>query len=244
MSTVNLLPDDYVLKRAQKRANVLIAVLFVAVMAAVVGAVVASKQSNKHTQEARDRVNKAYEEAAKLVSQVQQLEIKRSAMLTKAEHSALLVEKVPRSYLLAMIANALPPAASITKLQLETKELDNKVDQFAISPKGIRKGAPQGLSAKMPERLLYRMEARITGLTATDVDVAKLIANLARNPSVDSVDLVYSQEKVIDKLAIREFQINVVLKTSADTLQEQTDSRKDLLTSKTAAPGLKGTVKP
>ena len=35
----------------------------------------------------------------------------------------------------------------------------------------------------------------VTGQAATDVDVARFIANLARNPLLANVDLVYSEER-------------------------------------------------
>jgi len=220
MSTVNLLPDDYTSMRAQRRANAFISGLFAVVMAGVLTAAAVSQQSNMHTVEAGERTNKSYEEAAKLIGQVRQLEVKRSEMLTKAEHSALLVEKVPRSYLLALVTNALPKGASITRFELVTRQVQAEENRTPAPGKGVRKGKPaQPSSGTSQERPETKVEAQITGLAATDVEVAKLIANLARSVLMDSVDLVYSQEKLMDEVAVREFQIKVVLRPDADVIQ-------------------------
>jgi len=226
MTTINLLPDDYMLKRAQQRANVFIAVLFTVVMGSIISASVVSEESNHHTQEARDRVNKSYEEASKLINQVQQLEVKRSILLTKAKHSAMLVEKVPRSYLLALVANAMPKGTSIVKFELDAKQLVAGRNQIQAAAKGVRKGkAPQAAAEQPSEAPPAKVEVKITGLAVTDVDVAKFITNLASNVLVDTVDLVYSEEKVIEKVAVREFQVKLDLKPNADVLQLRDSQR-------------------
>ena len=57
-----------------------------------------------------------------------------------------------------------------------------------------------------------RVIVTVTGLAGTDVQVAKYIANLAGNPLINNVDLIYSQETVIDDFTtVRQFQITVEL---------------------------------
>jgi len=58
----------------------------------------------------------------------------------------------------------------------------------------------------------------VTGLAGTDVEVAGLIATLARSPLIQGVDLVYSEEKVINQTPVRAFQVRVELKADGDAV--------------------------
>ena len=217
MSSVNLLPEDYIAWRKQKRASLLCAVLFAVVMIGVLSAAVVSQQSRQHTREVRDRVDQAYQDAQKLITQLQQLESWRGQMLKKAVLTASLQETVLRSYLLATVTKALPPGGSILKFELIAKHT-----KILRSPKGAntryrRSSAKRGSRAEQLTRL--ETTITVTGLAGTDVEVAKFIAAMARERLMASVDLVYSQEKEIDKVIVREFQVTMRLRPDAQFIQ-------------------------
>jgi Tfp pilus assembly protein PilN len=216
MSTINLLPDDYIQESSQRRANVMCLILFAITMTAVVGAVVYCEQRGKGIRAVRDQVDVAYSQAARQLVQMQQMESRRLDMLDKAQTISALLEKVPRSHLLGVIANALPENTSIYKLEVDSRRI--------VSAPAAAKSPPTKAetlaAAKVPKVAATVVTIDIVGLAGTDVDVAKLIANLARNPLTASVDLVYSQEKMIEKTPVREFQIHVDLKNSADALTD------------------------
>jgi len=221
MSTINLLPKEYLRRRAHRRANVLFLILFAIVMAGVIGAETASQRKVQHTLEVRDHVDTAYTAAARLIKQLQQLQSQRQTMLRKAELTASLLERVPRSYLLAMIANALPENTSLVEFELETLHETAKFEKTSRDAKGTkRKGSKLTTT---PRKDLHKpppttVIMKVTGLAGTDVEVARLIANLARNPLIASVDLVYSEEKLIGKIPVRKFQLKLELKPNADVL--------------------------
>ena len=58
----------------------------------------------------------------------------------------------------------------------------------------------------------------VKGKAATDVQVARFIASLARHPLTDMVDLSYSKQSPDKVQASREFQLTVQLKANADAL--------------------------
>jgi Tfp pilus assembly protein PilN len=212
MSTINLLPDDYLTRRARRRANVLCLALFGAVMIGIVSAYLASEQSFRHTLEVRDRVEKAYAEAARLIRQMQQLEVQKRRLLEKAERTSSLQERVPRSYLLGVIANECPPYTSLARVSLNL----HRVATARRSPGGSAKHAAAARHSAQPS---CSVRLTLSGLASTDVQVARLIANLARNPLLRSVDLVYSKEKLVDKrVRVREFQITLDLEPHVDVL--------------------------
>ena len=217
MSTINLLPSDYMESRGRRRANVMCLILGVIVITAVAAAGVVSEQSSKHTQAVRDRVNAAYTDAAKLISQMQLLEAQRTQMLRKAQVTASLVERVPRSTLLAVLTNALPENCSLVELELDTRHVISAAKPLdtAKTKAGSKLTSASRQSVKSQ---VSQVEMQITGRAATDVDVARFIANLLGSPLMSSVDLVYSQEKLIDKVPVREFQIRLGLKPNADAI--------------------------
>jgi len=212
MSLINLLPEEHVQRRRNRRANMLCLVLFGVVMASTIAAICVSEHSSRHTRAVRDRVEASYAEATKLIAQLQSLEVKKTALLRRAEQTSALLERVPRSYLLGVVTNALPEGASLKELELQRKRIVSKGPPATTKFDQHRAAA----SAKMSRE---ELTMTITGLAGTDVQVARFIANLARNRLASSVDLVYSVEELIDKKTpVREFQIDVVLRADLDVI--------------------------
>lgn len=211
MSIINLLPEDYVQRRAQQRANVMCIALFVIVMAGVGAAAVVSERNTHNTELVRDQVNAAYDEAARTLHQMQQLEAQKRMMTHKAEATSVLLERVPRSYVLAVITQALPENASLTSFDL----VPRRVIKAAAPAAGKTKfAAVTGAVADNGSVTVVE----VTGLAATDVQVARFIANLLRNPLLTSVDLGYSQEKQVDKISVREFRVRMELRNGVDVI--------------------------
>jgi Tfp pilus assembly protein PilN len=207
MSTINLLPEDYLRSRARKRANILCLVLFAVVMAGVLTAAVVTDRNSRNTRNVCDQVNASYAEAAKLIEQVNRLRDHKTTLLAKAEQASALQERVPRSYILGTLTNALPERASVLSVRLETRAADpERMSKFGA------------VAAQRGGKAPLFVDLVVTGQAATDMDVARLIANLARNPLLANVDLVYSEERTVDKNAIREFQVKMEVKPGIDVL--------------------------
>ncbi len=212
-STINLLPDDYVERRRRHRADRLCVALFAVVLTGVVGAVIVSDDSTSHTLQVRDQVNASYIDAARLIDQLQQLRGQKTALLARAEQASSLLERVPRSYILGVITNACPPYMSLLAVNLETREVQAGSD----AEKKITK-FEAAVQRRFKETRPTVVEMQITGLAATDVQVARFIASLARNPLLGSVDLVYSEEKIVDLEPVRQFQVKLELRPGIDVI--------------------------
>jgi hypothetical protein len=206
MGIINLLPQDYIAGRYRRRANWVCSILFAVVMAGVVGAAFVSDQSRRHTMEVSRRVDADYAEAARLIAQMQQLEVQKAVMLTKASGSSALMERVPRSFLLGMLTNSLPKGASLSAVELDTKRVISYAPAPAKAP--ATPGAPPAPPPKPPMVVVMAVK----GLASTDVEVGRFIATLQHNPVAEAVDLSYSQEKLVDGSSMREFQIKIELK--------------------------------
>jgi hypothetical protein len=214
MSTINLLPEDYKQRRSQHRGNTICMILFGVVIFAIGGAALVSEQSGQNTRNVGQRVDKAYAEAARLIDEMHELEAQKRKMLQKAELSAALMERLPRSYVLALVTNALPEGASLTSLSMSTSALKTS------SAKARTKHARMAKQRKKNQPPAPRVQVAMTldGWAATDVQVARLIANLAKNPLTEMVDLAYSQETKHKEDVIRKFRLIVRLKLNADAL--------------------------
>lgn len=222
MSIMNLLPDDYIKRRLQRRANILCAALFAVVISGVIGATMVSERSLARTQQILDRVNADYEEAAKLLAQMGQLNVQRQAMLVKAKAADTLQERVPRSFLLGTITNAMTEGMSLTNVQLSDKQVVTRANATPAIAKGATLAGAPG-QPKPQDLPPSTVEMDIRGLAGTDVDVARFIATLAMCPLCQSVDLVFSQEKKIDDFMMREFQVRAELKPNIDVIELMKD---------------------
>lgn len=225
MSQVNLLPEDYITWRKQRRTSVICAVLFGVVMMGVLAGAVISERSHRHTREVRERVNQAYNDAEKLIQQVQELEVTQQQMLQKAVLTAALQESVLRSYLLARVCEALPKGSSLMRFELDTKPVQKIMGPEARKTRFARAAAGRGAR---PEGLT-RLDTTITltGLAGTDVEVGRFIAAMKRCELMDTVDLVYSQEKKMGDSIVREFRVVMRLKGSAELTQLAESARED-----------------
>jgi Tfp pilus assembly protein PilN len=231
MSIVNLLPDDYLLKRLQARANYICIGLFAVVMIGVAAASLVSDRSNRNTKTVLDRVNSDYVEAARQLEEMRKLEATKRQMVAKAGATGALVERVPRSYLLAMLTQALPADTSLLKVELKP----GKVLAVTASPKGSKfdavKKKTEPTAAPQPAGPPVVLE--VSGLAATDVDVATFITNLKVSPVLASVDLNYSQDKLLDagdkdspKLHVREFKVLLEVRPDVDVIDLIRDAPK------------------
>jgi len=223
MSTINLLPKDYLQSRTRRRSTILCLLLFALVMGGVAAATFVSQRSGRYTLKVRNRVNASYARAAELIAQMQELQAKKLAMCRKAETTACLIERVPRSTLLGIVTNALPKGASLTKFSLNTKIVRPAETDASRAAKKKRKlpkkstkfGAAKDAGPQAPPTVV---EMEVTGLAHNDLQVARFMAELIRNPLLTSVDLVVSQEKVVDKVPVREFEVKLKLRPGVDAL--------------------------
>jgi hypothetical protein len=213
MSIINLLPDDYVRRRQQRRTNGLCLVLFLIVMIGLAATMIVLEQSSRRTCRVAERVDAEFADAAKLLGQLQELEARKQRVLDKAQRTAVLLERVPRSTLLAMITNALPRHASLTRFQLVPKQIVSRGEGAASGSK-FQAVQAQRAATQVTEVLTLEVD----GLAGTDVDVALFITELIRNPLLTGVDLVYSQEKVLDDMPVREFQVKMEVKAKVDVM--------------------------
>ena len=217
-SQLSFLPDDYLERKAQRRTNVICAALFLVVTVAIGGAFALSDKALK---EARDRNADAsvkYSEAARPIQQFQQLQEKQRTMAHQAELTSSLLEKVPRSFLLAELTNSMPPGVSLIEMKLESKRRvvaapppKSAFEQKRDAANGIKEAPP----APPPVRQ-YDVEVKLIGMANTDVQVAAFISKLNGSAMLKDVNLVISDEYAQGEERLRKFEIELMLNPAAE----------------------------
>ena len=194
-SQLSFLPDDYLKRKAQRRANAICAVLFLIIMVAIGSTFTFSERSLKGVEKLHAEVEQQYAVAAKKLEQVQEMQAKQRTMAQQAELAATLLEKVPRSFVLAELTNNLPAGVSLLDFTMESKK---KSTPKAPEPTKIsvieQKKKPGKDEPAAPEAKVYDVYMKITGVAENDVQVAQYIARLNRSKLLKDVNLVISDQ--------------------------------------------------
>ena len=214
----SFLPEEYVRERAESRANVLALLLFGTVLFAVVAAFFVTNRAWASVRERQADINAQYAEQTKKIELLQQLEKQKTAMLERAEVTAALIERVPRSILLAEVINRMPPGLTLTDFNLSGKRIQEVVKADKAGNKKSLSSKPKGEAEPPPKPRPPRMEfaVQIAGLSPGDESVADFHAALKDCGLLDKVDLISSQETVVDGQSMRKFRIEGQIRPGAD----------------------------
>jgi Tfp pilus assembly protein PilN len=217
----SFLPEDYMRRKRDSRGLIVNVALF-ALMIGVVGSafVVTNRQwslvKTEHAQAQSDYDN----EAAK-IEQLKEMEDKRQFLLRRAEVTTALIERVPRSILVAELVNRMPEGTTLTDVVMESSRaaVQAAVRVDASSTKSIADVAKeaakkQGITAAPP---VYDFRLTISGLAANDTAVADFQTALKGCPLLDKVDLVSTVEHIDGDRAMRKFRIEASIKPTADS---------------------------
>ncbi len=151
MSTTSFLPEDYLDQMAERRTNLISLSLFAIVMVSVFAAFLVTNRQWSQVKKARASINTQYEEAAVQIERLNELEQQKNQMLSKARLAAALVERVPRSILLAELINHMPPRLGLKEFKLNSEKV------LPPRPQNTRRARSGRLRG--PMRALTREEA-------------------------------------------------------------------------------------
>lgn len=233
----SFLPEDYIERRTESRTNLLALSLFAVVSLGVVGAFLVTSRQWHDVKRHQEAINVRYAQAAKDIEQLKQLEDRKESLLQKAELTTALIERVPRSILLAELINRMP--ADVTLLEMEVKSTRIvEAPPPAASPKSKRaakgskptKGdAKASRSAKAGDGDKEVKEAKpviapprfttnviLVGVTTTHNSVAQYVSELQRSPLLAEVELRFSEKAIIQEQELNKFRIEARLKAEAD----------------------------
>jgi len=213
---VDFMPEDYLEKKAQRRTNIVCLFLFLVVVAGVGGGFLYTEREQSSLKEKVAKVNGEMLQANEALKQLDTLEEKKTEMATKAAISAMLMEPVPRSLLLATITNCLPARVSLIEYALVSKEVINNTPQVRSRNKKARTQNTEKKSeadAFVPPQMETKIE--LTGIAPTDLEVAKLISNLNESSLFAQVNLQMSEEYEYADETVRRYKLMLILNPQA-----------------------------
>lgn len=231
-ATASFLPEDYVARQAELRANLLSLVLFAVVMFGVVAAFFFTNRRWIQVRDEQQAINVLYTQEARRIEQLKMLEAQKASMLRKAEVTTALIERVPRSVLLAELITRMPEDITLLELQLKSQRVTppattsrtvaNKPARVRTLSEALRSrsaGAGEGTDATeavevIPPQFTHTLV--LVGVGRANSDIADYVTALKACPLLEQVELQFIRETVINKLALRRFEIVAKLRSDAD----------------------------
>jgi hypothetical protein len=224
-TTTSFLPEDYLDQKAERRTNMISLSLFGIVMVSVFAAFLVTNRSWSQVKSARGAVNEQYEQAAVQIETLNELEQQKNQMLSKARLAAALVERVPRSILLAELVNRMPPRLGLLEFELKSQKIkaarraptrQGATGRIGPSRARTREEAAELQEEKKVEAPRYEVSLRLVGVAPTDVEVSQYIGELNNYRLLRDVNLEYSEERKYEGDKMRQFEISMTLDPRAD----------------------------
>jgi Tfp pilus assembly protein PilN len=232
---LSFLPDDYMEKKLRRRTNAILGTLFLIVVSSIGGTFVWKERSLQALQKQKAQLDQEMTEAARPIEQFKQMQDKQRQLAQQAELTASLLERVPRTYLLAEITNGIPAGVSLLDFDLSSRirSAPAPVATTAFQQRAaeVNSAAAAAINQTSQARS-YDVTMKLTGVATTDVQVAQFITKLNSSDLLTDVNLVVSDEFKIGNDTMRKFQIEMMLNPAAQV--SITDIKKN--TNTAAAP--------
>ncbi len=212
-NNMSFLPEDYLQQRIARRTNVICLTLFVVVMGGVIAAWFVTDRQRQEIQILQDKANGDFEEAARRLDQLEQLQTQKDIMMRKVDVTSILVEKVPRSLLLAELINHMPPALSLLELELKTTVLRKPRGRTSMEKARRRAAEKKNNETSVPKT---ELGLSLIGLAPTDEEVAEFMGSLNTHKLFNSITLQYSEQTKIDDRMMRKFRLHMTVNQNID----------------------------
>lgn len=216
----SFLPEDYVQRRNEMRTNVLSVTLFVLVTLGVVGAFLVTNRSWNEVKDYQQAINVRYTQAAQDIEQLKLLEQQKSQYMGRAELTTSLIEKVPRSILLAELINRMPNQMVLLEFDLESERVNKpRVNRRATRGSNSFTGNKDDEKKDEEPKVTapkFETTVAITGVTPSHKDVAQYVAELQRCSLLMGVELVFSESTSIKKTDVFRFRVEASIRPQID----------------------------
>ncbi|MEO0629993.1 MAG: PilN domain-containing protein [Planctomycetota bacterium] len=219
----SFLPEDYVKSRGERRANLLSLSLFGVMMLAVVAAFFATNKKWMFVRDEKRSVNARYVQEAAKIDELKALETQRDELIKKAEVTAALVERVPRSLLFAEIVRRMPEEVKLLELELESEQIKrasaaSKKSAGVRTLSGAGKNAGKAKAKDEEETLVpeYRQTLTLVGVGRDNDNIADYIESLKNCAILSNVELQYIKETKIEQAELRKFELRARIRNGID----------------------------
>lgn len=221
-SSTSFLPEDYLQKKAERRANLVCLTLFFVVVFCVVGAFFVTNRQWSSVKTQQEMINIRYTQAAQDIEQLKELETQKSQMLRKAELVTALIERVPRSILLAELINRMPDNMTLLDWSLKSKRVETdprRSMKKASKARSLSRSKDEDDSEQPdPGPMAPRFETSLTivGVAASHTQVAWYVTALQSCDLLSHVELRFSESTIINDRGLNKFMIEAMIRPEAD----------------------------
>jgi Tfp pilus assembly protein PilN len=223
----SFLPEDYLQRRAERRTNTIALVLFCVATAGVVGAFLVTNRQWHDVKRYQEAINVRYAQAAKDIEQLKALEAQKAALLQKAELTTALIERVPKTILLAELTNRMPLDVTLLELEVKSTRVVDKPAEPSAKHKKPKKGEAGKAARTAPGESeevkavvaapRFKTKLAIVGVTATHNSVADYVASLQQCRLITAVELKFSEKTTIEEQEVNRFRIEAEIRPDADS---------------------------
>jgi Tfp pilus assembly protein PilN len=225
---LSFLPDDYMEKKLRRRTNAILGTLFFVVVCAIGGTLFWKEQTTRHLERQKAELDGQLTEAARPIEQFKQMQEKQQTLAKQAEITSSLLERVPRTYLLAEITNGIPGGVSLLDFNLDSKLRTAPASSAPKTAFDAKRAEAEAGNNSVSQARLYTVTMRITGMATTDVQVAQFISKLNHSTLFRDVNLVVSEEFKQNSETLRKFSVEMTL--NPDAAVSINDIKKDTST--------------
>jgi Tfp pilus assembly protein PilN len=228
-SNESFLPEDYLQKKIATRTNAICITLFALVMAGVVGAFMVTGRQRVEVRRLQAEVNVQFQEAAKRLEQLDQLQIDKKLMMQRKKVAEVLVERLPRSVILAELTNLMPATLSLLEFDMETKVLRNAPRPKTAIQREAQKNRKNRNKLAGPNQAEIKpteLTVSLVGVAPTDLEVSQFLAKLNEHELFQNIFLRYSEGAMVQDREMRKFEIQMAL--NQDITPQHLDTDPDL----------------
>lgn len=225
----SFLPEEYLRRKADSRSLIINLVLFGTVLTVTIGAFVVSNRQWNDVRTQQAEIDAKWESEKLKLEQLNAMEEQKSALLYRASVTAALLERVPRSILMAELINRMPDNVTITQFEMISKRIVEQVKPDAAKAEegkslisklaGPKDDSKAEAVKARPPRLEFSL--KVEGTALSDTEVADYQAALRNCPLLDSVDLVSTEEAQMTETPMRKFRLEARIRTDADAASMQ-----------------------
>jgi len=217
----SFLPEDYVARRAEVRANFLALVLFGVVVFSIVAAFFVSNRQWTTVKDQRAIIAAEYALAQEAIEQLDRLEDQKKEMIAKAEVATALIERIPRSLLLSQLVQRMPEQITLMDMKLESKKViapkaPSQAPNQAKRGTLTRGGKPAATAKPKVVAPAYTYTVTIIGVTQKNEYITDYLSSLNKCDLFDRVDLQHIKKRTINDVYLRDFEIELMLNQTAD----------------------------
>ncbi|MEM6258530.1 MAG: PilN domain-containing protein [Planctomycetota bacterium] len=210
----SFLPEDYLDRKIARRTNLICVGLFLVMIAAIGAAFYVQNRQDQGTRAELVEVNNSFTQRAEQLRQIKELQERQQQMIEKAKVVRQLVERVPRSIILAEMVNKMPPSLSLLEFDLETKATPAPRNLTALDRAKAKQQKDKDKEEGKVEIVPRQVFIDIEGIAQLEQQITEFMGNLTHHPLFYNVGLEFIEQDTIEKTDLFRFRIRMELDQS------------------------------